>query len=68
MEQGDHANIRRVSSSYCNTPASHPAYSDMHAHVTRVSTDCAVAKQQLLKATTGQETNIAYKKMQALRD
>ena len=68
VEQGDHANIRRVSSSYCNTPASHPAYPDMHAHVTRISADCAAAKQQLLKATTEQETNIAYKKMQALCD
>lgn len=68
VEQGEHANIRRVSSSFCNTPASHPAYADMHAHVQRVSADCAVAKQQLLKATTEQETNIAYKKMQALCD
>ena len=68
VEQGEHANIRRVSSSFCNTPASHPAYADMHAHVQRVSADCAVAKQQLLKATTEQETNIAYKKMQALSD
>jgi len=68
VEQGDHANIRRVSSSMCNTPASHPAYPDMHAHVTRLSADCAVAKQQMLKATTEQETNIAYKKMQALCD
>jgi hypothetical protein len=68
VEQGDHANIRRVSSSYCNTPASHPAYPDMHAHVTRISADCAAAKQQLLKATTEQETDIAYKKMQALCD
>ena len=68
MEQGEHANIRRVSSSFCNTLASHPAYADMHAHVQRVSADCAVAKQQLLKATTEQETNIAYKKMQALCD
>jgi len=68
VEQGEHANIRRVSSSFCNTPASHPAYPDMHAHVQRVSADCATAKQQLLKASTEQETNIAYKKMQALCD
>jgi hypothetical protein len=68
VEQGEHANIRRVSSSFCNTPASHPAYADMHSSVQQISADCAEAKQQLLKASTEQETNIAYKKMQALCD
>jgi hypothetical protein len=68
VEQGDHTNIRRVSSSFCNTPATHPAYPEMNASVQQLSADCAEAKQQLLKATTEQETNIAYKKMQALCD
>ena len=68
VEQGDHTNIRRVSSAMCNTPSSHPAYPDMNASVQKISSDCAAAKQQLLKATTEQETNIAYKKMQALCD
>ena len=68
VEQGDHTNIRRVSSAMCNTPASHPAYPEMNASVQQISADCATAKQQLLKATTEQETNIAYKKMQALCD
>lgn len=68
VEQGDHTNIRRVSAAMCNTPASHPAYPDMHAATQQDSTDCAAAKQQILKATTEAETNIGYKKMQALCD
>ncbi|MCB1698602.1 MAG: hypothetical protein KDI34_20465 [Halioglobus sp.] len=68
VEQGDHTNIRRVSAAMCNTPPSHPAYPDMNASVVQISNDCATAKQQLLKAATEQETNIAYKKMQALCD
>lgn len=68
VEQGDHTNIRRVSSAMCNTPPSHPAYPEMHASVQQLSSDCANAKQQLLAAKTEQETNIAYKKMQALCD
>ena len=68
VEQGDHTNIRRVSAAMCNTPPSHPAYPAMNASVQQISADCATAKQQLLKATTEQETNIAYKKMQALCD
>ncbi len=68
VEQGEHTNIRRVSSAMCNTPPNHPAYPEMNASVQQISADCAAAKQQLLKATTEQETNIAYKKMQALCD
>jgi outer membrane lipoprotein SlyB len=68
VEQGEQTNIRRVSSALCNTPPSHPAYSEMHASVLQISADCAAAKQQLLRATTEQETSIAYKKMQALCD
>ncbi len=68
VEQGDHTNIRRVSSAMCSTPPSHPAYPAMNASVQQISADCATAKQQLLHATTEQETNIAYKKMQALCD
>ena len=66
VEQGDHANIRRVAATMCNTPATHPAYPDMHASVQSDSADCAAAKQDLLKATTEQAANIGYKKMQAL--
>lgn len=66
VEQGEHTNIRRVAASMCTTPASHPAYPAMDASVQRDSQDCAAAKQELLKATTEQETNVAYTKMQAL--
>jgi outer membrane lipoprotein SlyB len=68
VEQGDHTNIRRVSAALCNTAPSHPAYSSMNASVLQISADCAAAKQELLKATTEQATDIAYKKMQALCD
>jgi len=66
VEQGEHANIRRVSSTMCNTPPSHPAYQDMNASVQQDSAECAAAKQELLKAATEQETSIAYTKMKAL--
>lgn len=66
VEQGEHANIRRVSATMCNTPPSHPAYPDIHASVQKDSQDCATAKQELLKANTEQQTNIAYTKMKAL--
>ena len=68
VEQGEHTNIRRVSTAMCTTPQSHPAYPAMNASVQQISADCAAVKQQLVKATTEQETSIAYKKMQALCD
>jgi hypothetical protein len=40
----------------------------MNAATQRDSADCAAAKQEMLKATTETETNIGYKKMQALCD
>ena len=66
VEQGTHANLRRVSSVLCSTPASHPAYSSMNAETMRESSDCVAAKQELLKAATTEQTDIAYKKMRAL--
>ncbi len=68
IEQGEHTNIRRVSASFCNTPSSSPAYPEMNSSVQKISAECAEAKQQLLQAKTEEETNIAYKKMQALCD
>jgi len=65
VEQGTHANIRRVSSVMCSTPASHPAYSSMNAETMRESSDCLAAKQALLNAATTEQTDIAYKKMRA---
>jgi hypothetical protein len=50
----------------CSTPASHPAYSSMNAETMRESSDCVAAKQELLKAATTEQTDIAYKKMRAL--
>ncbi len=66
LEQGQHANIRRVSPVMCNINASHPAYSDLHAANVEEADECHQAKQELLKATTEQETDIGYKKMRAL--
>lgn len=65
VEQGQHANIRRVSTAMCTTPATHPAYPAMHHSNILESAECNVAKQELLRATTEQATEIAYKKMQA---
>jgi hypothetical protein len=65
VEQGQHANIRRVSSVMCTTPASHPAYPAMNAANVQESQECQEVKRELLNAKTEQETSIAYKKMQA---
>jgi outer membrane lipoprotein SlyB len=65
IEQGQHANIRRVSSVMCSTPASHPAYNPMHSAVKAESSDCHAAKQELLQAKTAEQTDIGYKKMRA---
>lgn len=65
VEQGNHANIRRVSSVMCSTPATHPAYNAMNAETVRESSDCLTAKQELMNATTTEQTDIAYKKMRA---
>lgn len=66
VEQGEHTNVRRVSTTMCTTPASHPAYPEIHASVQSDSADCAAAKKQLLDSTTEAETNINYTKMKAL--
>jgi hypothetical protein len=66
VEQGRHANLRRVSAVMCSTPASHPAYPAMHNANVQESAECNEAKQELLAANTEQATAIAYKKMQAL--
>ena len=66
IEQGQHANIRRVSTAMCATPASHPAYTAMHKANVLESAECHEAKQELLAATTEEATSIAYTKMRAL--
>ena len=65
VEQGKHANIRRVSSVMCDTATSHPAYGDMNSVYENESTECALAKEQLMKATTSDQADVAYKKMRA---
>ncbi len=65
VEQGRHANIRRVSDVMCNTATGHPAYADMNEHHRDESAECAWAKEQLMKAQTAEETDVAYKKMRA---
>jgi len=66
VEQGEHTNLRRVSSVMCITPASHPAYPAMHSAMTESAGDCHKAKQDVLNAKTQAETDIALRKMRAL--
>ena len=66
VEQGQQANIRRVSSVMCSTPPSHPAYQTMNNAALQESSQCQAAKQELLQATTTEQTDISYKKMRAL--
>jgi outer membrane lipoprotein SlyB len=65
VEQGEHANIRRVAPVMCTTSASDPAYPAMHAKAVSKSQECAEVKRELLAAKTEEATDIAYKKMQA---
>jgi len=65
VEQGRHANIRRVSSVMCSTPPSDPAYQSMNNSAVQESAQCLEVKQELLKATTVEQTDIGYKKMRA---
>jgi hypothetical protein len=65
VEQGQHANIRRVSSVMCSTPSSDPAYPAMNSSAVQESQECQDVKRELLSATTEQATSAAYKKMQA---
>jgi outer membrane lipoprotein SlyB len=65
IEQGQHANIRRVSSVMCLTSPSDPAYQPMNNSVVAESAQCLQAKQELMNATTMEQTDIGYKKMRA---
>jgi len=68
VEQGQQANIRRVSSVMCTSvaSASHPAYPQLHDEDVAEASQCEQAKQQVLKATTPDEVSIATQKMRAL--
>lgn len=66
VEQGKHANLRRVDAQMCNSSLPQTTYPQAHAVEQQAAADCDAAKQQLLKATTQQETAVAYQKMKAL--
>ena len=66
VEQGKHANLRRVDPQMCNTPSPETTYPRSHAAEQQAAVDCAAAKQDMLKATTEQEATVAYQKMKAL--
>jgi outer membrane lipoprotein SlyB len=65
VEQGQKANIRRVSAVMCTTPSSDPAYQPMNKSAVQESAECEAAKLELMKATTVEQTDIGYKKMRA---
>ena len=68
VEQGRHANLRRVSPVMCGSMgnASHPEYSDLHEANMKEANECEQVKQELLNATTEEQVNVAYQKMRAL--
>ena len=68
VEQGRHANIRRVSPVMCDTMAntSHPAFDEMHTANVAEASECEQVKQEVLDATTEEQVNLAYQKMRAL--
>jgi outer membrane lipoprotein SlyB len=68
VEQGQHANVRRVSPVMCDSmaDASHSAYPGLHQQNIDEAAECEQAKQELLNATTEQAVSVAHQKMRAL--
>ena len=66
VEQGRHANLRRVEPQMCTTSSPETTYPQTHAAEQQAAVDCDTAKQDMLKATTEQEATVAYQKMKAL--
>jgi outer membrane lipoprotein SlyB len=68
VEQGRHANIRRVSSVMCNDLADtrRPAYTPTHQANVREAEECEQAKQEVLNAKTEEEIRLAHMRMRAL--
>ncbi|MGB7931779.1 MAG: hypothetical protein WCH04_06060 [Gammaproteobacteria bacterium] len=66
VEQGKHANLRRVDPQMCIAPSAARIYPQTHASEQQAAVDCDTAKQDMLKATTEQEATVAYQKMKAL--
>lgn len=65
VEQGEHANIRRVSPVMCDTRATSPAYAEMHAAKVEGSEECHRVKEELMAASNESDADLAYKKMRA---
>ena len=68
VEQGRHANIRRVSSVMCNDLADtrQPAYTPAHNANVREAQECEQAKREVLDAQTEEAINLAHMRMRAL--
>ena len=68
VEQGRHANIRRVSSVMCNDLAdtSRPAYTSTHQANVREAEECEQAKREVLDAQTEDAIRLAHMRMRAL--
>lgn len=66
VEQGEQANIRRVDPVMCSSPNAAATHPQIHAEVQQASSDCLAAKQEMLKASTEEQANVAYQKMKAL--
>jgi len=68
VEQGRHANIRRVSSVMCNELAdnSRPAYTSTHQANVHEAEECEQAKREVLNAQTEEAIKLAHMRMRAL--
>ena len=68
VEQGRHANIRRVSAVMCNDLADtrQPAYTPTHNANVREAQECEQAKQEVLNAKTEEAIRLAHMRMRAL--
>jgi hypothetical protein len=61
IEQGQHANIRRVSTVHCEQQTATPP-----AHHAQAAEECDLAKQELMAAQTDEALNIAIQKVRVL--
>ena len=65
VEQGKHANIRRVSPVMCQDHQAVSTNQQIHGANVAEAEECHAAKQELLAAETEQEAEVAYRKMRA---
>ena len=66
VETGRTAAIRRVSAVLCEATPARPLSSDIQAHRQEEAAECQAAKEQLLKAKTGDEVNAMAAKVRVL--